>query len=87
MKLQENYSIRKIGDEYIVLLEEEQSSVNKALTLNETAVFLLEESKGLEISAQLWGKMLSQRFDVDFETACQDVESLINTFKEVGIIK
>ncbi len=87
MKINQPYSYRQVGDEYLMMLEElGKDGSNKALSLNETAVYLLDETGDKEVSVELWSELLMQRYDVSEEVARADAQQLIDDFCKLGLI-
>ncbi len=87
MKINKNHSLRKIGDEYIMIAEqEEQLDYTQAISLNETAAYLIKESKDLDVSAEVWASLLEQKYEVDHQTALDDAQRLIEVLIEAKIL-
>lgn len=87
MKIKDNLSLRKIVDEYIMIADDgECLDYTKAISLNATAVFLIEQTGQDEFTAESWAKLLAENYEVSYEEAHRDVLSLIDTLYEIGII-
>ncbi len=88
MKLNKNHSLRKIGDEYIMIANQEnQLDYTQAISLNETAVYLINNSGDEEVTAEAWAKLLQQQYDVEHQEALDDAQRIINVLTEAGILK
>ncbi len=87
MKLNKNYSLRKIGDEYIMIVDQEnQLDYTQAISLNETAVYLIENSKDIEVTAEAWAELLTQQYDVSKANAQEDAQKIIEVLLEAKIL-
>lgn len=88
MRIKSNLSMRKIADEYIMIVDNGDSlDYTRAISLNETAVYLIEAVKAGEFTTQQWADLLQARYDVDAETALRDTEVLISKLTEAGVIE
>lgn len=87
MKIKDKLSLRKIVDEYIMIADDgECIDYTKAISLNATAVFLIEQTGQEEFTAESWAELLCEHYDVSYEEAHRDVVALIDTLYEIGII-
>lgn len=87
MKIKDSLSLRKIADEYIMIADNGDAlDYTTAIALNETAVFLIQESEGKEFTKESWAQLLVDNYEVEYNQALSDVESLIDTLYEIGII-
>lgn len=87
MKIKDKLSLRKIVDEYIMIADDgEHLDYTKAISLNATAVFLIEQTGDNEFTAESWTKLLVENYSVNYEEAHRDVLALIDTLYEIGII-
>ncbi len=88
MKLNKNHSLRKIGDEYIMIADQDnQLDYTQAISLNETAVYLINESAELDVTAEAWAELLEKKYDVGHQEALADAQKMINVLKEAGILQ
>lgn len=87
MKIKDSLSLRKIADEYIMIADNGDAlDYTTAIALNETAVFLIQESEGKEFTKESWAQLLVDNYEVEYNQALSDVESLIDSLYEIGII-
>lgn len=88
MKVKENLSLRKIADEYIMITDMgDHLDYTKAVSLNETAVYLIEASAGQDFDIETWVALLLERYEVEPEVARADVERLVESLLQNGIIE
>ena len=87
MKLRSDISLRKVGNEYIIV-EPSQGMVDlsKVFTLNETAAFLWNELKGQEFMDDDLVQLLLDNYEVDETQAQADASTLLQTFREQGLL-
>ena len=87
MKIKENFTLRHIADEYIVMPT--GSSIAKfdgAIALNEVSAFIFEKLLNPMSKEDLVTALLNE-YNVDKETATKDIDALISKFEEMGIIE
>lgn len=87
MKIKENFVLRNIADEYIVMPTGSNIAVfDGAVALNEVSAFIFEKLCSPTSKEDLVKAVLNE-YDVDEETAAEDVDNLISRFEEMGIIE
>lgn len=87
MQIKENFILRNIGDEHMVMPTGENiARFGGAVVLSDTAAFIFEQLKQ-PISREDLLTLLLSEFDVDAETAAQDLDELIKQFEEMGILE
>ena len=88
MKIKEGFTLRTICGEHVVVGEGlAQVNFNKMLTLNDSAAYLWREVAGREFTVETLVGLLLDEYEVDGETATRDVEKLIGTWREEGVIE
>ncbi len=86
MKISENFILRKIADDYIVVpVGNELVDFNALITLNETGAFLWECMGSDTTAAELCDKLCAE-FDVDRSTAEEDIGEFLGQLKNAGIL-
>ena len=86
MKLKKGFVLRDVAGEKIVSAEGlEQMDFNKLITLNPTAAYLWEEVYGSEFDEDRPADLLTDRYDIDRETALADVRQLLKDWTEIGV--
>ncbi|MGO3807851.1 MAG: PqqD family protein [Sphingobacterium sp.] len=88
MKLRSDITLRKVGNEYIIV-EPAQGMVDlsKVFTLNETAAFLWEQLKDHDFSQSDVVQQLLDNYQVEEGQAQVDAAALIEHFREQGLLK
>ncbi len=87
MRIKDQISLRKIADEYIMIVGSGDSlDYSQAVSLNDSAAYLIEQVQGRDFTAQDWVELLTERYEVDLEQAAADVEQLIQMLIQAEII-
>ena len=85
MRIKDQISLRKIADEYIMIVGTEDSlDYTQAVSLNDSAAYLIESVRDEDFTSEDWVDLLTERYDVSKEQA--DVESLIQMLQEANVI-
>ena len=84
MKINPDYTLHKVADEYIILLLGEQS--NRIVSLNPTSVYLWEQLKNKTFTEEEVTELLTGRFQVDDTQAACDARKWIHQLQDLGII-
>ncbi|HZJ80356.1 MAG TPA: PqqD family protein [Dysgonamonadaceae bacterium] len=88
MKLKENLSVRKIGDDYMMVSDSSAGlDYTRVISLNETAAYLVEEVGKREFTKDEWIELLMNKYDVEREVAEADVQLLIDKFVKEGLFE
>ena len=87
MKIKEGYILREVaGNNIIVAIGGEAVNFNGIKTLNETGTFLWRNiEKGMD--EEMLVKVLTDEYDVDAETAKNDVEEFVSLLISNGLIE
>ncbi len=87
MKIKDKLILRHIGNDYIII-EPERDAVDmtKVFSLNESAAWLWQELKGRDFTEEYVAELLMKKYDVDKESALEDVYKLVAVFKGHGLI-
>jgi hypothetical protein len=87
MRLKENLSIRKIGDEYMMVSENGSSlDYTRVISLNSSAAYLIQQAGQENFTKENWVDMLTSEYGIDKETADADVQKLIDKLVKEGLI-
>lgn len=86
MKLKDNLTIRKIGDEYMMVSDSGSGlDYTRVISLNNSAAYLVQEVHQKEFTPQEWVQLLMDKYDVDKERAEADVQTLIDKLAKEGL--
>ena len=88
MRTNDKLTLRSIGKSHFVVNPNETNiDLADIYRMNAPAAFLWEEMRGRDFTADDMVQALTARFDVDDVTAKQDVEEMLATWKEYGLVK
>lgn len=88
MQLRKGFTLRPLGNEYILLAEgAETVNFNKMLTLNESAAYLYRSVEGKDFDATTLCELLLAEYEVDEATALRDAEAVVASWQEIGIVE
>lgn len=86
MKLKDNLTIRKIGDEYMMVSESGSSlDYTRVISLNSSAAYLVQEVQQREFTQEEWVSLLMKKYNVDKNKAAADVQLLIDKLSKEGL--
>ena len=87
MRIKDQISLRKIADEYIMIVGSEDSlDYTQAVSLNDSAAYLIEQVRDEDFTLEDWVDLLTERYDVSREQASADIELLVQMLKEANVI-
>lgn len=87
MRIKDGFELREICGENVILSHGmENIDFSKIISLNETAAFLWKEAVGKDFDEQSLSDALLDAYDVDAETARKDVERILSTWREIGLL-
>lgn len=90
MRLKEGLTVRKIGDDYVIVAPEQgMIDLSKVYSLNETAAWLWEELDGKDFEISDMVALVRDQYDVvDLSEAqlLSDMEELVRFFKDNALL-
>ena len=87
MKLKNDLILRKVGSDYIIVKPEEGvADLSKVFTLNQSAAYVWETLQEKEFELEDVKRLLTDRFDVDDQTALADAEKLLELFQTQNLL-
>ena len=89
MKIKKGYTLRSLGKEFILIVEglEAEVDFSRMISLNESAAFLWKEVVDKDFDAEMMTSLLVDNYDIDRETAQNDVAALLKSWSAAGIIE
>ena len=88
MKLLEGLVLRPLGKDYIVTGEGlARIDFSKVVSLNAVAAWLWEQVRGRDFTPEELVSLLTGRYDVDEARARADVDKLLASWREAGILE
>lgn len=87
MRLKNNLSIRKIGDEYIMVSDSGSTlDYTRVISLNDSAAYLVQSIGETAFTKDILVNLLIEKYDISKHTAEEDVQNLIDKLREEGLI-
>ncbi|MBO5185669.1 MAG: PqqD family protein [Prevotella sp.] len=88
MITKKGFNLRTICGEQIIVAEGvENIDFSKIISMNESAAYLWQQVQGRDFTAEELIELLTQEYDVDNETAEKDIQDMIKTWYDAGIIE
>ena len=82
------FNLRSICGEHIIVAEgKENIDFSKIISMNETSAYLWEALEDKEFTADTLANLLTEQYEVEFETALKDCSELLVNWQEAGIIE
>lgn len=86
MKKTEGYLIKKLENEYVLLpFGERAEEVNEVISLSETAGFMYLHAEEADSVDEL-AEIVSQEYEVEKSVVYEDVEAVVKTLKQKGVL-
>lgn len=88
MQLKQGFVLRQIGDTYMVVAIGVQTlDFQGMIRLNETGAFLWKRLAETSCAEEELVQALLAEYDVDAETAAQDVSGFVNALREASLLQ
>lgn len=88
MRFKKGYRLRSLGQEFILIAEGlDAVDFSRMISMNETAAFLWKEVEGKDFDAEMLITLLTDNYDIDRETAQNDVAALLESWSVAGLIE
>ena len=88
MKLKQNYKVRKIaGESVIVRMGTQNVKMTTIISLNPTSEWLWEQLQGVEFDAQKVADLLTSEYEVEAEVALADANAWIESLRKADLIE
>ena len=88
MKAKKGFRLRNVCGENIIIAEGiENIDFSRIISMNESSAFLWAKIQGTDFTKETLVKLILEEYDIDEATAKADVDKLIKSWKEAGIIE
>ena len=88
MKTKKGFKLRTICGENVIVAEGiENIDFSRIISMNESAAYLWNKIQGKDFTADSLVDLLLEEYEVNEDTARQDVQQLIIKWQEAGIIE
>lgn len=88
MKLKQNYKVRKIaGESVIVRMGTQNVKMTTIISLNPTSEWLWEQLQGVEFDAQKVADLLTAEYEVEAAVALADANVWIESLRKAELVE
>ena len=88
MKLKQNYKVRKIaGESVIVRMGTQNVKMTTIISLNPTSEWLWEQLQGVEFDAEKVADLLTGEYEVEREVALKDATAWIASLQKAELVE
>ncbi|MCH5174915.1 MAG: PqqD family peptide modification chaperone [Prevotellaceae bacterium] len=88
MKIKEGFELRNVCGENIIIAHGiDNIDFTKVITLNDSAAMLWNAAQGRDFKEEELVELLLNEYEVDAPTAHKDVNTLINSWTEAGLVE
>ena len=88
MKLKQNYKVRKIaGESVIVRMGTQNVKMTTIISLNPTSEWLWEQLQGVEFDAQKVADLLTAEYEVEATVALADANAWIESLRKAELVE
>lgn len=86
--MKKGFILKNVANKWIVVpIDEKAVNFNGLLTLNESGRILFEQLQEGHVTLEMLIKSMTDRYDIDRETARLDVESFINKLESKDLLE
>ena len=87
MKINEGFELRTVCDENVIVAYGRKNiDFSKVISLNESTAYLWNAVVGKEFTCQELADLLCKEYEVDAQTALNDVNQIAAEWKELGLV-
>ena len=89
MKAKKGFNLRNVCGEQIIVAEgKENIDFSNIISMNESSAYLWKNVQQLpEFNCEKLAELLTEQYEIDFETALADAKTLSQQWLEAGIIE
>jgi len=87
MKINEGFELRTVCDENVIVAYGRKNiDFSKVISLNESAAYLWNAVADKDFTCQELADLLCKEYEVDAQTALNDVKQMVASWKELGLV-
>lgn len=88
MKIKEQYKVRQMAGESVVIMQGKQGSdLTRIISLNDSALYLWNAIEGKEFNVDIVAGLLAEHYGIDDDIAQRDAARWIDKLDECGLIE
>lgn len=87
MKIQEQYKVREMAGEHVVIMQGTHGSdLTRIISLNESALYLWQAIEGKNFDVATVAQLLAEHYGIDDEVAQRDAQRWVDKLDECGLL-
>ncbi len=87
MRIKENIKIKQIGNESILVSNDEGNmNYTRVISLNQSAKFLITESFDQDFTIEDWAERLTEKYGINKAQAIADSQALVEKLVQSGVL-
>lgn len=88
MKIKEQYKVREMAGEYVVIMQGKHGKdLTKIISLNESALYLWQRVEGSDFDTNCVADLLTEYYGIDDQIAQRDAQHWIDKLEECGLLE
>ena len=88
MKTRKGYSLRALGNEFILVAEGvEAVDFTRMVSMNGSSAFLWKSVEGKDFDAEMLANLLMEEYGIAHDVAINDVTAMLQTWKSANIVE
>lgn len=88
MKIKEGFELMVVcGESVVVAHGMKNIDFSKVISLNESAAYLWNKVKGHDFEADELARLLTEEYEVDYDTALRDAQKMMTEWKDAGLVE
>lgn len=87
MKIKEQYKVREMAGEHVVIMQGTHGSdLTRIISLNESALYLWQAIEGKSFDVTTMAQLLAEHYGIDDEVAQRDAQRWVDKLDECGLL-
>ena len=87
MKISEKFKVREMAGEHIIVMPGTYGvDMTRVVSLNASSLYLWKALQGREFDVDEVARLLTERYEVDAETAERDAKAWVEQLRQCGIV-
>lgn len=88
MKLKDSFTIYNLADEYMLIpVGESMASFGGTVVLNEVSAFILRQMQNVHKTKEELVAAMLENYNVEADVAAKDIEEVIHSLTEMGVLE
>lgn len=88
MKIKEQYKVREMAGEHVVIMQGKLGSdLTRIISLNDSALYLWQSIEGKEFNVNTIAELLAEQYGIDDQVATIDAQRWVDKLIDCGLIE